>query len=53
MPGSSATDTAAEKPADAESIVPSVETNEEPQTQSRFALAGKFLKNFSESAKMH
>lgn len=49
--GSSATDTVAEKPADAESINPSVETNEEPQTQSRFALAGKFLKNFSESAK--
>jgi len=42
--GSSATDTVAEKPADAESINPSVETNEEPQTQSRFALAGKISK---------
>lgn len=45
-----ATDTITEE-ADAESIEPNVENTEEPQTQSRFALAGKFLRNFSENAK--
>lgn len=37
--------------ADSETIEPSVETKEEPQTQSRFAMAGKFFKSFSENAK--